>query len=452
MAASLGHPSFSLAFAPPLMFLALDHLLLRPSGRRIAWGILLGLLGVAQLLISEELLLTSALVALAVLIIAAWDHRSLVLPRLRSALPGLAAAFLTFIVLSAYPLGVQFFGAQHLSGGLAHPMDVYTNDTLSLFLPTRLQLLSPRFLASISDRFIGNATESGAYFGLPLFGVLLYTAIRWWQDKVVRVVSLGLSLVALISLGYTIKVAGHGSRVPVLLLALVFPLLGRFLPGTLMLFMTAIGWLALDRFPLVKNALPARLSVYLFLFAAVLFAIFVDRVMRGAVPRLAGTVAILLTIVTLVPAIPYPYTSQQAPAFFTSPALDSVKQDSVALVVPFAGHRREAAMFWQAIAKMRFKMPEAYAFVPGAVTFGINSFNPPASATRDYLWAIQDGRAGGTPSADVEQAVRDDLNRWNVRAIIVGPMNNEDQAVAFFTELTGTQPQATGGVYLWLLQ
>jgi hypothetical protein len=102
-------------------------------------------------------------------------------------------------------------------------------------------------------------------------------------------------------------------------------------------------------------------------------------------------------------------------------------------------------MLWQALSGMRVRMPEGYVFVPNPA---VNSADPPASATQTTLAAAEQGH---TPHLDdgLRQSLLADLDRWQVAAVIVGPMAHRDQVVDLYTELLGKPPQWTEGVALW---
>src|SRR5207248_8597343 len=74
--------------------------------------------------------------------------------------------------------------------------------------------------------------------------------------------------------------AGHVSCIPVFALALVFPLLARFLQARVMLYGVILLWLGLIRAPLLDNILPVRMMLFVFLAAGVLLAVLIDELLR----------------------------------------------------------------------------------------------------------------------------------------------------------------------------
>ncbi len=93
-------------------------------------------------------------------------------------------------------------------------------------------------------------------------------------------------------------------------------------------------------------------------------------------------------------------------------------------------------------------MPEGSLIVPdvnGAPSGG----RPPQSTTQTAMIAIQQG--GGAPdlTPDLRSRLHQDLVRWHVETVIVGPMYNQAQMLIFFERLLGRAPQAVEGVLVW---
>jgi hypothetical protein len=190
------------------------------------------------------------------------------------------------------------------------------------------------------------------------------------------------------------------------------------------------------------------LSLVVFLLVGLLVAVFLDEAMArpGWRPRIGATTATALALAALIPTLPYPTSSVTAPTFFSRPlALRALPEGSVVLVAPFAVVGSADAMYWQAAAAMWFRMPEGEAFVPGPYPL-----YPPRSATELALVPLAytaDPPAG--VDAQVAMQIRADLRRWNVEAVVVGPMAHRDQSVALMTTVLGRRPVQDGGVDVW---
>src|SRR6202022_2953928 len=152
-----------------------------------------------------------------------------------------------------------------------------------------------------------------------------------------------------------------------------------------------VVWGATIFVPIVSDVIPARLMLFVFLFAGLVLAIWLDQALRKA--RAAGRplaframplVLALLALVPLIPRQPFPTMPLAVPGFFTSHALgDQVPSGSVALVAPFAYDWRLAVpMLWQSESGMRFRMPEGFAWIPGP------SYVPHRSALGDAMAGI----------------------------------------------------------------
>src|SRR5207247_10693766 len=123
------------------------------------------------------------------------------------------------------------------------------------------------------------------------------------------------TMLAILSMGQTIHYAGHVSHIPVFALALVFPLLARFLPARVMLYGVILLWLGLVRAPLLDNILPVRLMLFVFLDAGVLLAVVVDAILRAPASRarLMAGLGVVVALALLIPTWPYPAATPPLP-------------------------------------------------------------------------------------------------------------------------------------------
>lgn len=452
----LGHPALFNAFIPPLVFLLLDDALIRQRRSALSTGILLGLLGTAQLLVGEELLALTALVAgLAILLLAALEPEG-VRPRVPRALRTVEIAAGVFLITSAIPLSVQFLGPQGFHGIIQGP-NTFVSDVLGFVLPSHLQVVAPDWATRISDRFTGGLAEAtNSYLGIGLVAMLAVMALRFWSSVIVRVTALLAVVLAVLSLGQTIHIGGHVTHIPVFVVALAFPLLQRFMPARLMLFSVILLWLALIRLPVLDNILPVRLMQFGYLLAGILVAILIDAILRSGDRRtqLAGGLGLAISLVLLLPAWPFPAAAPPIPEFFRSAMVDRIPQDSVALIAPFSRASIDGVypVAWQAASDMRFRMPEGYIIVPGGTESyqpGGPSPSPPSSATQTVMVAIERGDDLSGFTDALAQQMRAELAAWSVKTVIVGPMPHQDRMIEVFRILLGHEPESQGGVYVW---
>jgi hypothetical protein len=471
---ALGHPPAVTVFTPPLMLLLVDDLLVRQNGRAVRRGIGLGVLAAIQLLLWEELLLAEAVigvVGLAVLLAFSAVTRPneplarVVRQHWPHAARGFAAAFVGFVVLTAVPLAIQFFGPQTVHGAVWAP-NQFVTDLLAFFVPTPLQAVAPGFAARLSERFSATIYEWSGYVGIPLIAVLAY-AVRdlcrrglTRQAGLVAIFAAMGVFVALLSMGPVINIGGHTLPLPVALIPLVIVVIVRRRvahPGLrraarLILWTFLAVWGATIFMPIVSDVIPARLMLFVFLFAALVLAIWLDHALRtkraagGSLARRAMPLALAgLALIPLIPRQPFPTMPLGVPSFFTTPALvDQVPSGSVALVAPFAYDWRLAVpMLWQSESGMRFRMPEGFAWIPGP------SYVPHRSALGDSMAGIAKSGTEPAMTSETRLAYAHDLKSWQVQTVIVGPMANQDQMVRFFSDLFGRPPIEDGGVFVW---
>jgi hypothetical protein len=443
IAQSLGHPQIAVAFIPPLMLLALDEILVRQRWTYLRSGALLGLLGAAQLLTGEELLAAEVIVGAAGTALLMAAKRNEIASHLGYAMRAAGVAAVVFLALVVGPLASQFFGPQRVVGSL-QPANVYVSDLLNFIVPTSVQQFAPGVALRLSEQFSGSLAEWNAYLGVPLLALLVVAAIRYRADLMVRLCALLAFLFALLSLGITLHVGGHVTPVPVVLLAISFVGLRGWIPLRAILY-TFIGlWAGLAIVPVVSNILPGRLMLFVFLFAGILLAGFVDHALRWANGRhrALALAAVGLALLPLVPRTPYPATAMSTPAFFTGALGSLVPNGSVTLVAPYVRGGNTEGMLWQAQSGMAFKMPEGYALIPGPRA------NPPDSVLGSEMVAIEHGAAPDL-NPDSLDRMRADLNAWAVTTVVIGPMPHRVTVVALFTELLGRAPMTRAGVQLW---
>lgn len=432
---ALGHPNFVICLFPPLNLLLLYELLVRQ--RRAPWlpGALLGVLAAAQLVTNEEILFTTALFdALGVALLAALAPAA-VRARLGHALRGLATALLVCLALAAVPLATQFLGPQRVLGEVRAP-DFYVDDLLTFIVPGPIFWLAPAAAVKLTAGWSGNAAEWNGYLGLPLAVLLAGLALFRRRDPVVRWAALLGVVIAICSLGPHLHLNGHVYR------------------------RAPLPWAAVQALPLFRDILPGRLMLYFFLVAAVAVGVFAAEVRRApaAGRRLLGAGALALAALPLLPALPWPATERPLPGFFQKAgAFGQVPSGSVVLVAPFstdpgiqARSAQETAthpMYWQAAAGMSFRMPSGYMRVPGPDGATLNG--PPPTTTSDLIIRIQEGEPAPPMTDALRTAMAGDFQHWRVRAVIVGPMQNQAEEVRLFTDYLGRPPEQHGDVYVW---
>lgn len=421
------HLNLATAWIPPLFLLVLDELLV--TRRRPPWraGVALGVLSTAQLLITEEMLAMSVVAAgvlVCVMAVARRDGRVRARWREGAArlVPALAVATMTFLLLAAWPLAVQFFGPQRIGEQVQDPK-TYSTDLLNLVLPTPYQLVAPDAATRVSHEFSGLYHEATGYLGLPLLVLLIVVAIRQWDDLRIRVASITGALLLVLSLGPWLHVGKEALHVP-------------------------LPWLAFGKLPLLKHVLPGRFTLFAWLAVAVIVAIVIGRATRLA-PRTAAQwlLAVVAALVLILPA-PLERMPASTPPYFREWASHHIGPDETVLVAPYSvDGALTAPMLWAAEADYGLRMSEAYAYMPWPD--GVTASGPPPTRLSSIMRTIQSGKASPPARGEIRAQVAADLQYGDVRHVIVGPMQEWEAMVAFFTDLFGRAAERVGGIAIW---
>jgi hypothetical protein len=379
------------------------EILVRRRTHPVVAGALAGVTAAFQLLTGEELLAMTMLVGAIGLALLALLHRADV----RSALPQAAlaagAALLTFVVLAGYPLAFQFLGPQRVSGNVQQP-DVYVSDLLAFVIPSRL------------INFTGNVTENGAYVGLPFLVLFAIGLVAGWRRPPIRWIGLMTPIVIVLSLGPHLHLNGNVTAL--------------WLP-----------WAAVAQLPLLGSGLPARLMAIAFLGIGIVVA---GSYALARTPAMRFAIGFWLLVGFAIPPFPYPTAPASTPAFFRPGGdVERITPGAVVLVTPFSSQESTDAMYWQAVANYRFRMPEGDAFTPGPY------LGPHPSFMKTVLDDLDAGKA-----VDVTPEVRDrfvaDLKMSGITGgIVVGPSPGEAAIVTLLSAIEGSPPTEDGGVYVW---
>jgi hypothetical protein len=390
----IGHYHLVLAVAPPLM---VDALLRIVTGRgHWAWaGAWLGLLASAQVFISEEMLIDTALAGLVLVVTLAASRPRAVAARLRPAALGLVTAAAVFLVLCGHALLLQVHGPLHEHSVLPGP---WTGDTSFFVDPTGTALLHTPGGAAAGANFPLGPPEALAYLGWPLLAVLVAAAVRYWRDPRVRagaVVFLAMELCSL----------GGGSQ--------------PFAPGWL------LPWHWLQGLPAMAQVLPDRFAIPADGAAAAVLAFALDLALdraRRTAPGARGwrpAVPVAVAVLAVLPLVPLPYQAAPLPAVpagwqaaFTRLRLAPRAR---VLVVPIANVGHTQAMRWQADTGQPAAMIGGYFLGPNRT--GQATFDPgPARYADKYVDWLWDGKKHA--NASTVALIRPAVASWRPAAVI----------------------------------
>jgi hypothetical protein len=424
------HRHVFLTFLPllPLLIPLLDDWLVRP--RRNPWwsGVLVGLVVAAEFLISPEVALLAIVFALVGLAALAVRYRTAVRERLAPLGKGLLSGGAVLAVFVAYPVYLMVAGPRRPVGeihGLSS-LNRFHGDLVAPVVPTQGEFFSPS--GSGAKLVGGSFQENGFYLGVPLLLLLIVAAVRFRRVPLV-LASVVVAIVAFVfSLGPTLTVNGH--------------VLVRHMPFEL-----------ITKLPLFQNIEAARLSLFLQMPAAIVFAIALDRWRGRGWRRVLVPVAAVVALVPLVPALPFVTARVHVPRFFTTDAVRMVPAGTIALTYPYSKLPNNDAMFWQTASNMRFRIIGGMAFVPGPGGRSVFTARPPAPPNIDAL--LLAGRLREPLSVHDEALltrVRDFVAKYRVGVVLVDPSARRAAEVSrVFAAALGRPPLRREGMEIWVL-
>ena len=416
------HPNLILVFLLPWLFVLVDEVVVRQRWSPVWLGAVLGLVAAAQLLIGEELLVATGLLAAVLVVVLVVMCPREVPGRAGYAAAAVAVSLLVFAPLSYLPLKAQLTGHARVHSDIT-PEARGSSDLLAVITPNRLSAIAPEAAVRLGDRFTGTKE---AYLGVPILLVALAVLVARWGSLVVRAGFAMLAVCLLLSLGARLRVGGRPTGVP-------------------------LPWTAVEGVPLVQNMVPSRLAVFTALFAGLLLAVALDGLWSGGGWALRGLAVLTALVVLAALAPPGPFRARPVvatPPFFTGGAVRALPRDGVALVVPFPRRgRTNVAMVWQAQAGMWFKMPGGY-FV-GPDPGGGTRHDAPPTTTSVVLNRIQRGRRPPELTPALRRKISRDFASWRVASVVLGPMDNREAMRGFLSDLLGRPPASAGGVAVW---
>lgn len=408
------HPNFAALFVLPFI---VGQLIKLVRGERVVRnGIILGVLVAYQVFLGEEPLL----IAGTTIVVYALARPSVLN---RNLFRGLGIGVLVTLPLVGYPLWLQFFGPQGFSG-MNHGAG--GNDWSAI---TGFASASLAGDPALAQKYAGNPTEENAFFGYPLVILVIVLAVWLWQVRRVRAVVITCGVMALLSMGGTLTIAGESTEIP-------------------------LPWALVHQLPLYDSVIGSRLAMACAPLIGIILAMATERMLTLAehathTPLKLLWVGTLLAV--LVPLMPTPLVvirRDPTPAFFTDGVWkDYVGPDRSLVTVPLAGPGYSLPLHWQNDVKLGFPMAEGYFIGPDKEGKGHYGALPtPTSRMLDQV--AQTGKIPPIGPAERAQA-QADLDFWHAGAVILAHRDKEQQLRQTCEALFGPG-RYIGGVWLWL--
>ncbi len=416
---TLNHVNLALVWTLPLIVLVVLRLI---EGSVRPWRglLLLAALIAMQFLTFTEVAATATLVGALTLLFALAIGAPRLRQRILRALPWIAGAYALALVIVS-PL---------LLAALLHPNpiaerirpELYPLDLKNLLVPTIVTWAGGQRFQGDALQFAGNVTEQLGYLGPALIVAAIGGLVRWRRERWVWVIAFGVLLSILLALGAHLTISGDARWV--------------------------LPWQWLTHLPLIQFALPARIVVFAWLGIAVLTALFV--VPRGREEPAVMALRLVVVGVALLCLLPVPRADLWRTDLATPPGIASgaataaIPDDAVVLVLPYS--YRGNGMYWQALAKMRYRMAGGYSaaaipaqYLPFPAVYGLYNDQLPSNPRQELLrylaftgtsWVLVDARFPGPWAQFLREAggVRSEVGgvvRWQfdpaaVRAQVPG--------------------------------
>jgi hypothetical protein len=388
------------ALVPLFALLVLRHAEGSLSDRAFLVAMTLGF--TAQIYLSTEVLATAVLFGALALLAAyalAPDRRA----ALRRTAILIVVALAATAVLAA-PL--LYYVLIHTSTLPEHALREFPGDVLSLLVPGALVAASAEQLGGSSPSW----TTGSTYLGVPLLALVALFAWRHRERLAARIAVFSFAVAAVALLGSVLHVGGTRTGVP-------------------------LPWTVLGDLPFLRYAIPLRFSMFAFLAASVIVALWL-----AWRPGAARWALVALVFASLLPAIGDKawHTSLAETPFFNGDEHERVldRSDRV-LTIPASGRN----MRWQADADFSFLMAAGYVG------------QDPNAYTRFPIWnklvnAPVDP-AAAQAAADSPGELRAFIDAKGVTAIVTEP-GIAPPLRRLFGSL-GAQPVEIGGVLVYRL-
>jgi hypothetical protein len=420
--ASVGHLNLVWSVLPPVLLYLVHVLFVRRLRRPLLVGAAVGAVLAAQTVLYTQTLGTGVLllvVAAAVLAVQ-WPRRA------REALPSLVRAGLacvgTYAVLCAYPLYLILAGPVRPRGQIRDP-EYSGADLANALVPTRLTAIRP-VPDGLAERLQSHTGEQGGYLGVAVL-VLLAVAVLAGSTAIRLTAAVG-ALAFVLSLGPTLVVLGEPTGIP-------------------------LPWRLLTEVPLLSQAEPVRLQVFVTLCVAVIVAMWLERLpaLPTATARGAAAGLTAAALVSWLPADAQFTQPATAPAFFAT-AARHLQPDDVVETYPRLSSAWEAGaapLRWQALSGLAYRTTGGY-FI-GSDSDDDVLIESPLTSYQVGAGEIAQGRPA--PGEARLAAARGELRASGTTVVIVAPP--ADAAILDWTaRVTGSPGTLVEDVWLFRLR
>ncbi len=432
------HLVFTFVPLPPFIALTLVSILQR-KGPPWRLGLQLGLLVVAQYLISQEVLVDTVIICVVALVCIAVRHPRRIREMADAMVRPLVVAVPLAVALLAYPVWMLVAGPQHETSGVSSVDTPYVNDLLNFFVPGPLQHVSLG-MRSLGDRLMvgahpvstgpfglvgSNPDEFDGYIGVLVLALVGFLVWRSRRSPRMQLASALFLASAVLSMGSYLVVDARSTNFP-------------------------LPFLLLAHAPLIKNVLPSRFSLEVSGCLAAMIAFGLDDMQRHRArpawltSRVFAAAVVAALVVTQLPQWPYATSARES----TLPrALRTAipAGDPATITYPYPTGLTTQPLTWQMDAGYRFRLVGGYAHAtdPNGAQVTTRFFGP--SALQLVL--------AGLPSPlgpKLVSMTRITLSEYDIGLVIVDRSEpGSGQAMELFTDALGPPRASSGQFSLW---
>lgn len=321
----LGHLCLVMVFPIPLA----AYVIVRGMEGGLGKGRFIAMFALAitsEFLIDIEYFAVMTVVGVFVLLLAMYFCDATMRKRLLAIIPGVVVAYaIAMIAVSPY---LYYFFAYGTLKQPIYPSEKFSTDLLNFIVPTPVNLVGANSLVTaLSSRFTGTIMERNGFIGMVLGAIAIDWVRRHWNTPQGKILGASLTILCIGTLGPFLQVGGFA-----------------LLP---------MPWIAVLHMPLLEHALPNRMMLFVFLFLALVTALwFADATVRAKTKMVAAVSATLLMIPN--PSASFWTSSIDTPEFFRGGEYTKyLSRNDIVLTMPFGVYGR--SMQWQADCGMCFR-------------------------------------------------------------------------------------------------
>ena len=136
-----------------------------------------------------------------------------------------------------------------------NPVVYFSIDPLNFIIPTKATYIGANAFAQLSSTFFGSIFENSGYLGIPALAIIIIYSVKYWHEKMTRVLFFTLLCFMILSLGPKLHIAGYSTL--------------------------TLPEYYLNKLPIINQLLPERLTVYVFFVASLIIGLWAGKNLTG---------------------------------------------------------------------------------------------------------------------------------------------------------------------------